>query len=134
MRIKATIDHDVIRRWAAARGGRPARARILSSAGSEDLRSGMLRLDFWGNYGFLESITWESFFLIFDYNRSAFLYQERTNGAVSRFYSIIPRMPDKDHPRPVRDALIKANRRLDENAEWINVIAEELELDAHERG
>jgi hypothetical protein len=86
---KRTRDHDVIRRWAEARGGRPVSVRGTSRGG----RAGVLRFDFEG-YGAggeeLQPISWEEFFRKFDENNLEFIYQDRTrDGKESRFYKFV---------------------------------------------
>jgi len=82
-----TTNHDQIREWVEARGGRPA--RVKSTAEGSD---GLLRIDYPGYSGdeSLEEITWEAWFEVFDENELAFLYQEHTkDGEVSRFSKLI---------------------------------------------
>jgi hypothetical protein len=76
-----TIDHDQIRRWAEARGGRPSRVRGTGGRGD----TGLLRIDFPGYSGgdSLEEISWEEFFEKFDEQGLALLYQEKTRGGQS---------------------------------------------------
>jgi hypothetical protein len=68
---KATTDHDAIRKWVEARGGRPA--RVKSTGKRND--PGVLRIDFPGFSGedTLEEIEWDEFFEAFDRNRLAML-------------------------------------------------------------
>jgi hypothetical protein len=54
---KITTDHDTIREWAEARGGRPAQV-----VGTE----GLLRCDFGEKEDRLRQISWEEFFKKFD--------------------------------------------------------------------
>lgn len=78
-----TTDHDTIRKWAEARGGRPARVR------SEE-PGGILRIDFGEPEERLEEIGWDEFFEIFDRNGLTFLYQEETeDGGTSRFNKFV---------------------------------------------
>jgi hypothetical protein len=85
---KTTTDHDTIRRWAEARGGRPA--RVKGTGDNDD--PGMLRLDFGERDPTLEEITWEEFFEKFDENDLAFLYQDETSsGKESRFSKFVER-------------------------------------------
>lgn len=87
---KVTTNHDEIRQWVEARGGRPAHVK-----GTEDKKgAGLLRIDYPGFSGedTLEAITWEEFFAAFDENNLAFLYQEQTkDGEESRFSKLIDR-------------------------------------------
>ena len=83
-------DHDAIRRWAEARGGKPA---CVKGTGDED-DVGMIRIDFPGYSGErnLEEISWEEFFAKFDESGLAFLYQEETSqGQRSNFNKLISR-------------------------------------------
>lgn len=81
---RTTTDHDDIRRWAEARGGRPARVR---STGSGD-DPGVLRFDFGDPDAALEVISWEEFFSKFDESELALLHDDEKN---SRFNKLIHR-------------------------------------------
>jgi hypothetical protein len=88
---KRTRDHDTIRRWAEARGGRPAVVE-----GTE-----ILRIDFddpGGNEDErLRRVSWDEFFRIFDARDIEFLYQERTHdGKVSRFNKFVKQGTDEE--------------------------------------
>ncbi|HET9903723.1 MAG TPA: hypothetical protein VFQ27_08505 [Xanthobacteraceae bacterium] len=77
-------DHEVIRRWAEARGGHPAVVE-----GTE-----ILRIDFdepgGSNDTKLRRIAWDAFFRIFDSRALEFLHQERTHdGKQSRFNKFV---------------------------------------------
>ncbi|HJQ00754.1 MAG TPA: hypothetical protein VJ851_04070 [Jatrophihabitans sp.] len=87
-----TTDHDVIRTWAHARGGRPASVEGTEN-GSD---AGILRLEFpdgpQGDSSDLDSVDWEPFFATFDQRNLAFVYQEQTSdGEVSRFNKFVSR-------------------------------------------
>jgi hypothetical protein len=87
---KTTTDHDIIRRWAEARGGRPARVR---GTGDDD-DPGVLRIDFPGGAGeeALEPISWDEWFEKFDEAGLAFLYQdEQADGESSTFFKLVER-------------------------------------------
>ncbi|HEY3135553.1 MAG TPA: hypothetical protein VGL29_05825 [Blastocatellia bacterium] len=87
---KVTTDHQKIRSWAEARGGKPA---AVKGTGSGD-DPGVLRIDFPGYTGeeSLQEITWEQFFDKFEKERLAFLYQEETDeGSESRFSKLLDR-------------------------------------------
>jgi hypothetical protein len=87
---RTTTDHDEIRRWAEARGGKPARVKGTGSDGDV----GMIRLDFPGYSGSdsLEPISWDDWFAAFDENRLALVYQESTpDGQRSNFNKLIAR-------------------------------------------
>lgn len=79
-----TTDHRVIRRWAEARGGRPA--RVKATGKNDD--PGILRFDFVEKDESLEEISWEEFFEKFDENDLALLYQDEKD---SRFNKLIRR-------------------------------------------
>lgn len=84
---RTTRDHDTIRRWAEARGGRPARV-----PGTQQGGAGVIRLQFPESEGTndLEPISWDDFFEKFDENKLALVYQEATSeGQVSRFNRIV---------------------------------------------
>jgi hypothetical protein len=83
---KTTTDHDEIRRWAEARGGKPAGVR-----GTGDGNPGMLRIEFDHGSEKLEAIAWDDWFAAFDANGLAFVYQDEVDGATSRFNKIISR-------------------------------------------
>ena len=89
---KMTTDHDEIRQWAEARGGRPAAVR--RTQGKDD--PGIIRIEFPdapnANDQALEEITWDEFFEKFDEKKLAFLYQDKTSdGKVSRFHKFVSR-------------------------------------------
>lgn len=80
-----TTDHDQIRKWVEARNGHPARVR-------DEGPGGILRIDFDEPDAKLEEISWDDFFRIFDENRLAFLYQDKTDGGrTSRFSKFVAR-------------------------------------------
>ncbi|AJC48096.1 hypothetical protein [Xanthomonas sacchari] len=84
---KTTADHDEIRRWAEARGGRPASVR--GTEADED--AGVLRILFRDDAA-LEEISWDDFFDKFEEEELAFLYQEKTSdGSQSRFFKFVNR-------------------------------------------
>lgn len=85
---KITTDHDVIKKWAEERGGKPA--TVKSTHGKND--AGLLRIDFpeFKNQALLEPISWEEFFQKFDEKKLSFLYQEQTrDGKISRFFKFV---------------------------------------------
>jgi hypothetical protein len=83
-----TTDHDEIRRWVEARGGKPA--RVEGTGNGDD--PGVLRIDFPGDDDALEEIAWDDWFRAFDENELAFVYQERTtDGEASRFNKLVSR-------------------------------------------
>lgn len=82
---KTTVDHDTIREWAEARNGRPS---VIRTKG----KGGILRLDFGEKEEDFEEIEWDEFFAIFDRNKLAFLYQDKTkDGETSRFNKFVER-------------------------------------------
>ncbi|GAA4569445.1 hypothetical protein GCM10023176_26030 [Micromonospora coerulea] len=92
-RSLVTTDHDVIRRWAEARGGVPT-----TVDGSEhDGHAGVLRFDFPANgrEARLREISWEEWFRAFDERRLNFIYQEeRSDGKQSNFFRL--ESPDRE--------------------------------------
>lgn len=86
---KVTTDHEVIRRWAEERGGRPA--TVTQTASGDE--PGILRIDFPdGAEPNLEPISWDEFFRKFDEKNLAFVYQEKTaDGKLSRFNKFVAR-------------------------------------------
>jgi hypothetical protein len=78
-----TRNHDTIRKWADARGGRPLRVQVTGDGG-------ILRLDFGEPEENLEEISWEEFFAVFDDRGLEFLYQdESSDGQESRFNKFV---------------------------------------------
>jgi hypothetical protein len=85
---KVTTDHKSIRKWAEARGGRPATVEGTGKRDDADL----LRLDFGPKDESLDPISWEEFFDKFESAHLAFLYQDKTSdGSVSRFHKFVDR-------------------------------------------
>ena len=89
---KITTDHDEIRQWAEARGGRPAAVRTTHRKDDP----GIIRIEFPkapnAKDEALEEITWEEFFEKFDEAGLALLYQEETaSGQRSNFNKLIGR-------------------------------------------
>jgi hypothetical protein len=85
---QTTTDHDTIRRWAEARGGRPATVRRTADKGEP----GVLRFDFGEPEESLEEISWEDFFAKFDDSELALLYQDKTkDGKTSYFFKLVSR-------------------------------------------
>jgi hypothetical protein len=76
-----TTDHDRIREWAEARGGRPA--RVKGTGDSAD--AGLLRLDFGEPEESLEPVEWEDFFETFESSKLAFLYDDSPDSRFSKF-------------------------------------------------
>ncbi|GAA4430347.1 hypothetical protein GCM10023169_33670 [Georgenia halophila] len=85
-----TTDHDEIRRWVEAHGGRPA-----SVSGTENAEgAGVLRIDFPGGAGTdqLDHIGWDEWFAKFDQENLALLYQqEKADGSDSTFHKLVSR-------------------------------------------
>jgi hypothetical protein len=85
-----TTDHGIIRKWAEARGGKPAHVKSTGKKGDV----GILRIDFPGysGQGSLEEISWDEFFEKFDESELALVYQEETaSGERSNFNKLISR-------------------------------------------
>lgn len=98
-----TTDHEVIRAWVEARGGRPAAVEQTEGGGSD---AGLLRIEFpdagQNQSGRnnrdddrddrLDEVAWERFFKTFDDRKLAFVYQEKTSdGSTSRFSRFVSR-------------------------------------------
>lgn len=83
---KSTTDHQVIKRWVEAHGGKPA--HVKATGDTED--PGILRIDFPGysGEGTLEAISWDEWFAAFEDNNLAFLYQDEKD---SRFNKLVSR-------------------------------------------
>jgi len=87
---KTTYNHEEIRKWAEARGGKPT--HVKGTGGKHD--PGILRIDFPGysGEGKLEPISWDEFFEKFDEQELALVYQEKTaDGEKSNFNKIVSR-------------------------------------------
>jgi hypothetical protein len=83
---KTTQDHDTIRQWAEARGGKPSAVADTTSPSDP----GILRLDFDPKDKALDILTWGEFFEQFDEAALSFLYQDETDeGKKSRFHKFI---------------------------------------------
>jgi len=96
---KVTSDHDEIRKWAQARGGRPATVR--STHRKDD--PGIIRIEFPGAPNAkdenLEEVSWDEFFEKFDEAKLALLYQDQTaSGERSNFNKLVPRAEKDDRP------------------------------------
>ncbi len=86
---KMTQDHEVIRKWAEERDGRPAMVKGIGGGGV-----GLLRISFpgYGEEDSLQEISWEEFFEKFEEKKLTFLYQERkSSGELSRFSKFVNR-------------------------------------------
>jgi hypothetical protein len=82
---ETTTDHKVIQKWAKERDGRPSAIRTKG-------KGGLLRIDFGEKEEEFEEIDWDEFFQIFDQNKLAFLYQDKTeDGQTSRFNKFVER-------------------------------------------
>lgn len=89
---RQTTDHDEIRKWTEARGGKPAVVKPTHNKGG----GGILRLEFPNapnpHDDNLEAIAWDEFFQIFDPEKLEFLFQEKTaDGKESRFFKFVDR-------------------------------------------
>ncbi|WP_426959449.1 hypothetical protein [Muricoccus radiodurans] len=85
---KTTTNHDEIRQWIEARGGRPTKVKGTEGADGE----GLLRVDFAEPDERLEPIEWEEFFETFEDRKLAFLHQDKTaGGQESRFFKFVKR-------------------------------------------
>ena len=94
---KKTKDHDEIRKWAEARGGKPA---VVAATESKD-QTGIIRLMFPNapnhNDDALEEIEWDEWFAKFDESGLELTYQEKTAaGKTSDFNKLT--YPDPDSP------------------------------------
>jgi hypothetical protein len=86
-----TTDHDVIRAWIEARGGRPAAVEGTGD-GDHEQDAGLLRIEFRDDGDALDEVDWEPFFRTFDDRDLAFVYQEQTSdGEQSRFSRFVRR-------------------------------------------
>lgn len=87
---RTTTDHETIRKWVEARGGKPSAVKSTERNGDV----GLLRINFpgYGGEDSLEEISWDDFFAKFDEKHLAFLYQDQTSsGEQSRFFKFVNR-------------------------------------------
>jgi hypothetical protein len=81
-----TTDHQHIKQWVEARGGKPVHVKGTGSTGDP----GVLRIAFPDED--LEDISWEEFFHKFDESGLAFLCQDQLeDGRQSRFHKFVNR-------------------------------------------
>ena len=83
-------DHEEIRQWAEARGGRPA--HVKRTGGGDDV--GMIRIDFPGYSGeeSLEPISWEQWFEKFEEKDLALVVENQPPGGdKARFNKLVSR-------------------------------------------
>jgi hypothetical protein len=84
---QVTTDHNQIRRWVEARGGKPAAVRATHRGGD----AGIIRIIFPdapnANEASLEEITWDEFFKKFDEAGLAFLHQDETAGGEKSLFN-----------------------------------------------
>lgn len=111
---KTTTDHDEIRGWVEARGGRPARVKRTGRSASDP---GILRIDFpgFGGQETLEHIDWDDWFQAFEDNDLAFLYQDKVaGGRQSRFSKLVDRgaAPSRGGTRRVARGRAATARRV----------------------
>ncbi len=88
---RSSSDHEVIRRWAEERGGRPAK---LLQEGEPPAEAASLHIEFSAPVasGRTHSISWEEFFGEFDRLKLELTYtDEPTPGGPSRFWRLVPR-------------------------------------------
>jgi hypothetical protein len=78
---KYTREHELIRRWAEERGGRPARVRGM---GLRRDTATVLRIAFGPLPPTWEALDWEAFFRAFDENDLAFLYEENAGSRICK--------------------------------------------------
>ena len=102
---KTTQDHDEIRQWAEARGGKPSEVASTERNG----QTGIIRIEFPGalhaNDNALKEISWEEFFDKFDASGLALVYQEQTaEGATSNFNKLV-------HPENVSASARKSAKK-----------------------
>lgn len=85
-----TTDHEEIRSWVEEHGGKPVTVRDTESDGEP----GVLRFDFPGGAGAdrFEEISWDDWFMKFDENELALLYQkQKASGEDSTFFKLVRR-------------------------------------------
>jgi hypothetical protein len=89
---QTTTDHETIKQWAEARGGKPATVEDTADGDG----AGVIRLMFpdssQSNDGKLKEISWDEWFKTFDDSKLALLYQEETSdGKESSFNKLVSR-------------------------------------------
>jgi hypothetical protein len=90
-RSLVTTSHEVIRRWAEERDGVPA--TVEGTEHGDHL--GVLRIDFGGDSGQLQQVSWDEWFATFDARKLNFIYQEeRKDGRQSNFFRL--ESPDRE--------------------------------------
>ena len=90
---KTTTDHDTIKTWAEARGGKPAQVSGTERKGDD---AGLIRLMFpdakQADDDNLEAVSWDDWFSKFDESELALVYQEHTaDGKRSSFNKLVSR-------------------------------------------
>jgi hypothetical protein len=88
---KATVDHNEIRKWVEARGGKPATIEGTAKKGED---AGLLRIDFpkGASDPPLSPVSWDDFFEKFDESGLAFIYQDqKADGDASYFCKFVDR-------------------------------------------
>jgi len=86
---QTTTNLEDIKKWAEARGGKPA---VVKDTEGDGKGVGVLRINFPGYSGedSLEEISWDEWYKTFKKKNLAFLYQEETaGGKESRFFKLI---------------------------------------------
>lgn len=86
-----TVDHEEIRTWAEARGGRPA---VVAGTRDEE-GNGILRIDFGAGEEDLEEVSWPEFFRIFEANGLALVYLDAVEGDENFFHKFIARAEEE---------------------------------------
>ena len=91
---RKTVDHEAIREWAEARGGRPARVAETAPDKPEGKpgSAGILRIDFGEPDAALEQISWKELFDTFEKYGLALLHEDDAPGRQrSRFSKFVKR-------------------------------------------
>ena len=74
----ATIDHDEIRKWAEAKGGKPAAVERTHGGGDVGIIRIMFPESEQSDHGSLVEISWDEFFKQFEDSNLALLYDEKS--------------------------------------------------------
>jgi len=96
---KATTNHDEIRQWVEARGGKPVTAKRAEHGGEP----GPLRIDFptFSEGDAFEEITWDEWFEQFDEKNLAALYEaEAASAETSQVIKLVDRERVEQHSKP----------------------------------
>jgi len=130
--VRETTDHDFLKRWVEERGGKPARVKSLREDDRAKKSGGLLRIDFSGDQKNLEPLSWDDFFITFDFNDFVFIYEDCVGDQLSKVFSIVPKVEEKveqgNAGKTAEEAVEAANEEREEiGEEKLEEAEEELE-------